>query len=199
MTDHPLEIALVLNSHDTDSQIAIALLRAGFTVYICANGKELQTLVQSGKRPIVLSDAILSRGESDPTALSIIGQTPAAAQPQLAAILAAIERHRPSDWRLSSHPRRLISPQERFLPLTMSEWHFMQELLRRPEQTLAYEDWQTSRPADLARKARNLAVLVNRLRDKASRLRIALPLESIRRYGYRFAAPCITDLADKRP
>ncbi len=122
----------------------------------------------------------------------------------LAAILRTMQRHlaaprparpdlhagSPAQWRLSTPPRRLISPDGHGVPLTLTEWQFVSHLFMVPNHTLTFAQWQAASARDGMRHLHNVAVLVSRLRRKALRQGIDLPLEAVRGVGYAFTESC---------
>jgi len=96
----------------------------------------------------------------------------------------------PATWRLTAPPRRLVDPQERALPLTLTEWQFISLLLLAPNRVLTFEQWQDTSLRDGLRQSHNVAVLVSRLRRKAAHRGIKLPLQAVRGVGYTFTEPC---------
>jgi len=205
---HTPEVAVLLGETGRDYEIADELMRAGFSVYVCTSSQEVHALLRAGKNPVVLADAARATAfDSYPlTRLVYVPPEPgqAADKPhvevqvlgadpsmELRPILRAMRRHlalaRP---RLSEPPRRLTSPEGRSLPLTLTEWQFVSHLFSERSRTLTFAQWQAVSAKDGERQLHNVAVLVSRLRRKAQRHGITLPLEAVRGVGYSFTQPC---------
>jgi len=119
---------------------------------------------------------------------------------ELAALGRALARRRgalverpPRDavaWHLASGGRILAGPRGQYLPLTFTESAFFLRLLSSPGHRLPRERLVAA-PVDGARghhSARSVDVMVSRLRAKAQRLGIELPLLAVRQWGYIFLA-----------
>jgi DNA-binding response OmpR family regulator len=82
-------------------------------------------------------------------------------------------------WRL--HERVLSGPDGERLPLTLTERAFFVRLLRAPGQCLRRDRFFPRNPQE---GARSVDVLVSRLRSKARRFDIELPVLAVRGWGY---------------
>ena len=107
----------------------------------------------------------------------------------------------PRGWRLMDGGCTLVSPVDERLRLTASERVLMQQLIGRVGRPLHRDDlaeagWP-SHAGMGANKPRSVDVLISRLRRKAERQGMALPLMAVRRWGYMFlgdvAAPPMRD------
>jgi DNA-binding response OmpR family regulator len=94
----------------------------------------------------------------------------------------------PPAWRLEANGRTLVGPQNQRLPLTGSEWEFFVRILSMPGYRLTRQRIAADREAIGQGKQapRSVDVLVSRLRSKASRMGIDLPLLAVRSWGYMF-------------
>lgn len=93
-------------------------------------------------------------------------------------------------WRLTDGGCTLVSPAGERLRLTASERVLMQQLIGRAGRPLHRDDlaeagWP-SHAGMGANKPRSVDVLISRLRRKAERQGMALPLMAVRRWGYMF-------------
>lgn len=84
-------------------------------------------------------------------------------------------------WRVHGAERVLSGPSGERLPLTLTECAFFLRLLNAPGQCLRRERFFPSNPQEGARR---VDVLVSRLRSKARRLDIDLPVLAVRGWGY---------------
>ncbi len=89
-------------------------------------------------------------------------------------------------WRLESSGRILAGPQGQQLPLTGSEREFFLRILSMPGYRLSRQHVVTDRaPGKQTKQApRSIDVLVSRLRSKAARMGVDLPLLAVRCWGY---------------
>ncbi|WP_427183821.1 winged helix-turn-helix domain-containing protein [Bordetella bronchialis] len=99
-------------------------------------------------------------------------------------------------WRLLDQGWTLISPKDEALTLTASERQLMLALMTSPERIVTRDGplFITARD-DIARQGsardkRTLDVMVSRLRQKAARQNMTLPIRSVRGKGYCFAGEC---------
>ncbi|WP_088143211.1 response regulator transcription factor [Achromobacter xylosoxidans] len=103
------------------------------------------------------------------------------------ALLRNLYRRAPSvalPWRLDPHVGALAGPAGEYLPLTVTERAFFVRLLNAPGYCLRRECFF---PADRRKSldgARRVDVLLSRLRSKARRLNIELPVLAVRGWGY---------------
>jgi DNA-binding response OmpR family regulator len=86
-------------------------------------------------------------------------------------------------WRVHGRERVLSGPAGERLPLTVTERAFFIRLLNAPGQCLRRERFFPGNPQE---GARSVDVLVSRLRSKARRLDIDLPVLAVRGWGYIF-------------
>lgn len=86
-------------------------------------------------------------------------------------------------WRVLAQERVLSGPAGERLPLTATERAFFIRLLNAPGQCLRRERFFSCNPQD---GARSVDVLVSRLRSKARRFDIELPVLAVRGWGYIF-------------
>ncbi|WP_255468970.1 winged helix-turn-helix domain-containing protein [Achromobacter sp. UMC46] len=84
-------------------------------------------------------------------------------------------------WRVHGGERVLSGPGGERLPLTVTERAFLLRLLNAPGQCLRRERFF---PSDPQEGARSVDVLVSRLRSKARRFDIDLPVLAVRGWGY---------------
>lgn len=84
-------------------------------------------------------------------------------------------------WRVLAQQRVLSGPAGESLPLTVTECAFFIRLLNAPGQCLRRERFFPSNPQE---GARSVDVLVSRLRSKARRFDIELPVLAVRGWGY---------------
>ncbi|NMK47296.1 transcriptional regulator [Achromobacter sp. Bel] len=84
-------------------------------------------------------------------------------------------------WRVQGGERVLSGPGGERLPLTVTERAFFLRLLNAPGQCLRRERFFPSNPQE---GARSVDVLVSRLRSKARRFDIDLPVLAVRGWGY---------------
>lgn len=91
-------------------------------------------------------------------------------------------------WRLEGNGRILVGPQGQQLPLTSSEREFFVRILSMPGYRLPRQrilaNTETGQQAQQA--MRSVDVLVSRLRSKAARMGVELPLLAVRCWGYMF-------------
>lgn len=89
-------------------------------------------------------------------------------------------------WRLAEGGRVLAGPHGQRLPLTFAESAFFLRLLGAPGHRLPREQLVCAPPRRSARRqsSRSVDVLVSRLRAKAQRLGVQLPLLAVRQWGY---------------
>nr|WP_049076736.1 winged helix-turn-helix domain-containing protein [Achromobacter ruhlandii] len=97
-------------------------------------------------------------------------------------------QHPPADamprWRVDGRARMLSGPAGERLPLTNTERAFFVSLLNAPHQCLPREGFFPDATRDPMDGARRVDVLVSRLRSKARRLNIDLPVLAVRGWGY---------------
>ncbi|MCD0504449.1 response regulator transcription factor [Bordetella petrii] len=93
-------------------------------------------------------------------------------------------------WRLANGGRALAGPQGQYLPLTFTESAFFARLLAAPGHRLPREQLVAAPSPDSAQSGplRRVDVMVSRLRAKAQRLGVDLPLLAVRQWGYIFLA-----------
>jgi DNA-binding response OmpR family regulator len=113
---------------------------------------------------------------------------------ELVAALSALDRKRSAveqdylgstPWHLAENGRALLGPSQQRLPLTLSERVFLTRLLAAPGHCLAREQlFPVLAGAQPRPPARHVDVLVSRLRRKAQRLGLKLPLLAVRGWGY---------------
>lgn len=99
-------------------------------------------------------------------------------------------------WRLTHSGRVLAGPRGQHLPLTFTESAFFLRLLSSPGHRLPRERLVASSVATGPRSrhsARSVDVMVSRLRAKAERLGVGLPLLAVRQWGYIFLADAVPD------
>jgi len=195
----------------TSTQEVHALLRAGKSPVLLADaeraaafdGHPLTRLVYVAPAREVRISPMSRASDIAHVEVRVLGSDTSA---QLSIIVRAMRRHLaiaapriaepapeapgPELWRLSSPPRRLTSPEGRSLPLTLTEWQFMSHLFRARGRTLTFAEWQAVSAKDGLRQLHNVAVLVSRLRRKAQRHGVTLPLEAVRGVGYTFTQAC---------
>lgn len=192
----------------TSAQEVHALLRAGKNPVLLADSERAAAFDSYPLTRLVYvvptRDASMNLApETSPVEIQVLG---AAANAELSPILHAMRRHlaitaprivepppdmpSPPLWRLSTPPRRLTSPEDRSLPLTLTEWQFISHLFRARGRTLTFAEWQALSAKDGIRQLHNVAVLVSRLRRKAQRHGVTLPLEAVRGVGYTFTQAC---------
>ncbi|CAP45032.1 response regulator transcription factor [Bordetella petrii] len=99
-------------------------------------------------------------------------------------------------WHLISGGRVLAGPRGQRLPLTFTESAFFLRLLGAPGHRLPREQLAASRNARGSHSVRSVDVMVSRLRSKAQRLGIELPLLAVRQWGYIFLADSATGHVD---
>ncbi|MCZ8410482.1 transcriptional regulator [Achromobacter sp. SIMBA_011] len=87
-------------------------------------------------------------------------------------------------WRVDGRSRMLAGPAGERLPLTNTERAFFVSLLNAPHQCLPREGFFPDATRDPMDGARRVDVLVSRLRSKARRLNIDLPVLAVRGWGY---------------
>lgn len=87
-------------------------------------------------------------------------------------------------WRVDGRARMLAGPAGERLPLTNTERAFFVSLLNAPHQCLPREGFFPDAARDPMDGARRVDVLVSRLRSKARRLNIDLPVLAVRGWGY---------------
>ncbi|MFY3137330.1 response regulator transcription factor [Achromobacter xylosoxidans] len=87
-------------------------------------------------------------------------------------------------WRVDGRGRMLAGPAGERLPLTNTERAFFVSLLNAPHQCLPREGFFPEATRDPMDGARRVDVLVSRLRSKARRLNIDLPVLAVRGWGY---------------
>lgn len=86
-------------------------------------------------------------------------------------------------WRVDGRGRMLAGPAGERLPLTNTERAFFVSLLNAPHQCLPREGFFPEAARDPMDGARRVDVLVSRLRSKARRLNIDLPVLAVRGWG----------------
>lgn len=99
-------------------------------------------------------------------------------------------------WRLTHSGRVLAGPRGQHLPLTFTESAFFLRLLSSPGHRLPRERLVATSVAAGPRSrhsARSVDVMVSRLRAKAERLGVGLPLLAVRQWGYIFLADAMPD------
>lgn len=99
-------------------------------------------------------------------------------------------------WRLTHSGRVLAGPRGQHLPLTFTESAFFLRLLSSPGHRLPRERLVAASVAAGSRSrhsARSVDVMVSRLRAKAERLGVGLPLLAVRQWGYIFLADVVPD------
>ncbi len=87
-------------------------------------------------------------------------------------------------WRVDGRARMLAGPSGERMPLTNTERAFFVSLLNAPHQCLPREGFFPDAMRDPMDSARRVDVLVSRLRSKARRLNIDLPVLAVRGWGY---------------
>ncbi|WMD19637.1 winged helix-turn-helix domain-containing protein [Achromobacter seleniivolatilans] len=87
-------------------------------------------------------------------------------------------------WRLDRRARALAGPGGEQLPLTPTESAFFIRLLNAPGQCLHRERFFPAGARSPLDAARRVDVLVSRLRSKARRMQIELPVLAVRGWGY---------------
>ena len=103
------------------------------------------------------------------------------------ALLRNLYRRAPSTalpWRLDPHAGALAGPAGEFLPLTVTERAFFVRLLSAPGYCLRRECFFPAGKRKALDGARRVDVLLSRLRSKARRLNIDLPVLAVRGWGY---------------
>lgn len=98
-------------------------------------------------------------------------------------------------WRLTHSGRVLAGPRGQNLPLTFTESAFFLRLLSSPGHRLPRERLVTTPVVGPRRRqsTRSVDVMVSRLRAKAERLGVGLPLLAVRQWGYIFLADVVAD------
>jgi len=100
-------------------------------------------------------------------------------------------------WRLTHSGRVLAGPRGQNLPLTFTESAFFLRLLSSPGYRLPRERLVMSSVSAAGSRrrhsARSVDVMVSRLRAKAERLGVGLPLLAVRQWGYIFLADAMPD------
>lgn len=98
-------------------------------------------------------------------------------------------------WRLTHSGRVLAGPSGQHLPLTFTESAFFLRLLSSPGHRLPRERLVTTPVSGPRRRqsTRSVDVMVSRLRAKAERLGVGLPLLAVRQWGYIFLADVVAD------
>jgi DNA-binding response OmpR family regulator len=96
-------------------------------------------------------------------------------------------------WRLDEQAWVLVDPAGMRVPLTTGERAFMLTLFNAPERRAKHADLIAaidagSASASHATSRARLGVLVGRMRQKFTQHGSALPLKSVHRWGYMFAA-----------
>ncbi|MVW72587.1 winged helix-turn-helix domain-containing protein [Bordetella sp. 15P40C-2] len=105
-------------------------------------------------------------------------------------------------WRLTHSGRVLAGPRGQSLPLTFTESAFFLRLLSSPGHRLPRERLVTTPVVGPRRRqsTRSVDVMVSRLRAKAERLGVGLPLLAVRQWGYILLADVAPDgQGDARP
>lgn len=188
----------------TSSQEVHALLRAGKNPVVLADAARATAFDSYPLTRLVYIPPEPGQAADKPQVdVQVLGADP---NMELLPILRAMRRHlalarprlsepppeapTPALWLLSTPPRRLTSPEGRSLPLTLTEWQFVSHLFSERNRTLTFAQWQAVSAKDGERQLHNVAVLVSRLRRKAQRHGITLPLEAVRGVGYSFTQPC---------
>ncbi len=87
-------------------------------------------------------------------------------------------------WRVDPHAGALAGPAGEYLPLTATERAFFVRLLNAPGYCLRRESFFPAGGRDAREGARRVDVLLSRLRSKARRLNIELPVLAVRGWGY---------------
>ncbi|WP_313625112.1 helix-turn-helix domain-containing protein [Achromobacter sp.] len=87
-------------------------------------------------------------------------------------------------WRVMPPGRTLAGPDGERLPLTLRERAFFERLFNAPGHCLHRERFFPAESPDAVDSARRVDVVVSRLRSKARRLNIELPLLAVRGWGY---------------
>lgn len=87
-------------------------------------------------------------------------------------------------WRVDAPARMLAGPAGERLPLTARERAFFLRLLNAPGHCLHRERFFPSNARDPSEGARRVDVMVSRLRSKARRFNIELPVLAVRGWGY---------------
>lgn len=98
-------------------------------------------------------------------------------------------------WRLTHSGRVLAGPRGQRLPLTFTESAFFLRLLSSPGHRLPRERLVATPVAGPRgpHSARSVDVMVSRLRAKAERLGVGLPLLAVRQWGYIFLTDTTTE------
>ncbi|MBO9357893.1 transcriptional regulator [Bordetella petrii] len=100
-------------------------------------------------------------------------------------------------WHLASGGRVLAGPRGQRLPLTFTESAFFLRLLAAPGYRLPREQLVAAPAGGRAQQsARSVDVMVSRLRAKALRLGVDLPLLAVRQWGYIFLVDGVNGAAD---
>lgn len=97
-----------------------------------------------------------------------------------------------ADWRLTYRGWMLIAPNEKSVPLTLTERTFVMSLFRHPDRRLSYETWKRSR-VDETDTVHSLTAMVYRLRRKCALAGMRLPLRVEHGRGYQFVESCEID------
>ncbi len=103
------------------------------------------------------------------------------------ALLRKLYRRAPAaalPWRVDPHAGALAGPAGEYLPLTVTERAFFVRLLNAPGYCLRRESFFPAGGRDSREGARRVDVLLSRLRSKARRLNIELPVLAVRGWGY---------------
>ncbi|ADP19349.1 transcriptional regulator 4 [Achromobacter xylosoxidans A8] len=103
------------------------------------------------------------------------------------ALLRNLHRRAPAvalPWRLDPHAGALAGPAGEYLPLTVTERAFFVRLLNAPGYCLRRECFFPAGTRKSLDGARRVDVLLSRLRSKARRLNIDLPVLAVRGWGY---------------
>lgn len=90
----------------------------------------------------------------------------------------------PGAWRVVAPGRVLVGPAGQRLPLTMRERAVLMRLFNAPGYCLHRENFFPAETRDPLDGARRVDVVVSRLRSKARRFNIELPLLAVRGWGY---------------
>ena len=90
----------------------------------------------------------------------------------------------PGAWRVVAFGRMLVGPAGERLPLTLRERAILIRLFNAPGHCLHRESFFPAQARDPLDSARRVDVVVSRLRNKARRFNIDLPLLAVRGWGY---------------
>lgn len=90
----------------------------------------------------------------------------------------------PGAWRVVAFGRMLVGPRGERLPITLRERAVLIRLFNAPGHCLHRESFFPAQARDPLDSARRVDVVVSRLRNKARRFNIDLPLLAVRGWGY---------------